>query len=191
VKDERYTVEYTSRLPPRSQSGAVFKGTVCGEDGVKHNIVIKFTPDYCKGAHEKLAEVGRAPLLRFCERVGSVGMYVVVMDYEEGVSPHALLVGEHAEQLRVAMEILNAEDYVHGDIRTPNILITGAGLKLIDFDWCGKAGVARYPADINLTSGIGWHNGVRRGGLIERGHDEHMFKLLTGHQYTATSSGFL
>jgi len=190
AEGKKYTVDYTSRLLPRSQFRAVFKGIACGEDGAKHNVVIKFAPAYCPDAHRKLAEMGRAPFLRFCEQVGSVGMYVVVMDYEERVDPHVPLDAEHVEMLRAAMEALHTDGYVHGDIRAPNILITKTGLKLIDFDWCGKAGTARYPADINLTSGIGWHSGVRRGGLIERGHDEHMFKLLTGHQYTATNSGF-
>jgi len=80
--------------------------------------------------------------------------------------------------------MLHDEDYVHGDIREPNILVTAGGLKLIDFDWCGKAGGARYPADIALVPSLGWHDGVRRGGPIAKVHDEHMFKLLTGLLYS-------
>jgi len=187
VGGETYKVDYGSRLVPSSPSRAVFKGTVMRSgDQTKYNVVIKFTATYCKDAHQKLAEMGRAPHLWFCERVESVGMHVVVMDHEDGVCGYARLVDrEHVEQLRTAVRTLHDDNYVHGDIREPNVLVTTGGLKLIDFDWCEKAGKARYPADISLDSSLGWHDGVRRGGLIAKEHDEHMFKLLTGLPYVA------
>jgi len=167
---------------PLPRPGAVFRGTIMrGGDHVKHNVVIKFTATYCANSHQKLAEMGRAPRLWFCEHVESVGMYEVVMDHEDEVRDYARPVNkEYVEQLRAAVKTLHDENYVHGDIREPKVLVTTGGLKLIDFDWCGKAGAARYPADISLASSFGWHDGVRRGGLIAKEHDEHMFKLLTG-----------
>ena len=181
---KKYTVDYKTRLAPSFPSKAVFKGTVvCSEDEAKYNVVIKFTPTYCEAAHRKLSDVERAPSLRFCERVESVGMYVVVMDYVDGeqIGARERLTDEgHIEQLRMAMKTLHDADYVHGDLREPNILITTGGLKLIDFDWCGQAGKARYPADISLVPELRWHNGVRRGGPIEKDHDEHMFGLRIG-----------
>lgn len=184
---EIYHVDYETRLGSPSPSGSVFKGAVTRKrDQAKHDVVIKFTATYCEGAHRKLAKMGLAPSLWFCGHVESVGMYVVVMDHGSGVGDYARLVKkEHVEQLRAAVQALHEEDYVHGDIREPNILVTKDGLKFIDFDWCGKAGVARYPADISLDLSLGWHNGVRRGGLIEKEHDEHMFELFTGLSYTA------
>jgi len=73
------------------------------------------------------------------------------------------------EELWKAVKTLHDAGYVHGDIRRPNIMITTEGLKLIDFDWCGEVGTAKYPADIFMDPvRNGWHHGVSRGGLIER-----------------------
>jgi hypothetical protein len=184
-----YKVDYSSRLGLPSSSRAVFKGTItCSGDQVKQDVIIKFTASYCAAAHQKLAGMGRAPCLWFCELVESVGMYVVVMGYEDGARTCELLVEKkHIEELRTAIKELHGEDYVHGDIRGPNVLVTTSGLKLIDFDWCGKEGVARYPADI-LTSDYQWHDGVHRGGEIKKVHDEHMFRVLTGVAYAARDS---
>lgn len=51
-------------------------------------------------------------------------------------------------ELRTAAKTLHGESYVHGDIREPKVLITTSGSKVIDFNWCGEEGAARYPADI-------------------------------------------
>ena len=50
----------------------------------------------------------------------------VVMDYVSG---------DH-------VETLPGGGYVHGDLREPDVLVTTDGLKLIDFDRCGKEGSA-------------------------------------------------
>jgi len=34
--------------------------------------------------------------------------------------------------------MLHDADYVHGDLREPSVSITTEGLKVVDFDWCGK-----------------------------------------------------
>ena len=181
--NKRYKIEYTERLARHFPSSTVFKGTIeCegGEDKAKHDVVIKFTDGYCKDAHEMLTKISLAPKLWFCNREESVGMYVVVMGHVRGEQAGSLLEDEaHIDQLRTAVDALHVAGYVHGDLRGPNLLIAKDGLKLIDFDWCGKAGEARYPADINVGSDIEWHGGVCREGLIEKDHDEHMFTLLT------------
>jgi len=70
----------------------------------------------------------------------------------------------HIEELWKAVKTLHDAGYVHGDIRWPNVLITGDGLKLIDFDWCGEVGTAEYPADIFIDpDNAQWHRGVGRG----------------------------
>lgn len=65
-----------------------------------------------------------------------------------------------------------------------NILVTRDGcVKIIDFDWRGDAGKARYPSSINMGAGVRWHPGVTRGGLIKKEHDQHMFSRLTGAEW--------
>eukprot|EP01032_Pedospumella_encystans_P014401 gene14401-16540_t len=47
-----------------------------------------------------------------------------------------------------------------------------ARLLLLDFDWAGRIGVARYPW--NLNKDINWPEGVQSGGLIHPDHDKAM-----------------
>jgi len=118
--------------------------------------------------------MGRAPFLRFHERVKTVEIYVLVMRMRKHTDA-PLVDKEHVEQLRVAAKTLQE----HGDLREPNTLITTGGFGLVGFDWCGEAGTAKYLADISLISDLGSHNEVRRGDLIAKGHDARMFELLT------------
>ena len=62
---------------------------------------------------------------------------------------------------------------MHGDIRAPNILVGADGQpQMIDFDWSGKVGAARYP--VRLNRDIKWPDGTKPGGLIETCHDTEM-----------------
>ena len=58
-------------------------------------------------------------------------------------------------------------------------MLVGDKVVLVDFDWSGKRGTARYPSDILLEKGA-WHPGVQRGGLVEKAHDAFHFRALTG-----------
>ena len=54
-------------------------------------------------------------------------------------------------------------------------------IMVIDFDWAGQVGSARYPYHIWLGAGIAWPKGVKRGGLIEKEHDlELMERVIAG-----------
>lgn len=57
------------------------------------------------------------------------------------------------------MRKAHQDGFVHGDLRSPNIMITTAGPQLIDFDWAGKLGNAYYPVDINRE--IKWPKGKK------------------------------
>ena len=46
-------------------------------------------------------------------------------------------------------KILHDRNYVHGDLRESKLLITD-DLTILDFDWCGNLGTARYLADAAL-----------------------------------------
>ena len=49
---------------------------------------------------------------------------------------------------------------------------------LVDFDWCEKYGVARYPA-IGLNKSLSFPNDAEANGLIEKAHDAHWFRVVS------------
>lgn len=76
-----------------------------------------------------------------------------------------------------AVAKFHSENYVHGDLREPNILIDSSGqLLAIDFDWAGKQGTVVYPVTINDE--ITWPVGVEGGEKIRKEHDQEMLAQL-------------
>lgn len=180
--DEEVVLTFQARLQPYIPMKAVFVAEAKTSSGTE-KVVVKFAYTYNREAHELLAneEPSQAPRLRYCKFEPSVGMWVVVMDYVEGLGlgvDDVLEETVHIESLRVALEKLHSRGLVFGDLRPPNVLIVGDKVVLIDFDWCGEAGKTRYPSDIMLAKET-WHPGVQRGGLIEQAHDEYHFRKLT------------
>ncbi|KAI0244944.1 hypothetical protein BJV78DRAFT_1098897, partial [Lactifluus subvellereus] len=49
------------------------------------------------------------------------------------------------ERVKQAIRLLHSRKLVFGDLRLPNILVKDESVMFVDFDWCGKAGEARYP----------------------------------------------
>jgi tRNA A-37 threonylcarbamoyl transferase component Bud32 len=107
---------------------------------------------------------------------------MVVMDYVEGKMPKEALVeglsSAHYEQLKRALARLHEAGFVFGDLRVPNILISGDRVMLIDFDWCGKDGETTYPIDLNTFGDIVWADGVGAGLPMLKKHDEDMLEKL-------------
>jgi len=68
---------------------------------------------------------------------------------------------------------LESKNFVHGDLRSNNIMIRtnvkekSVDLRVIDFDWAGEAGQVCYPAERNRE--IQWPG--EAGGPIEQDHD--------------------
>ncbi|KZT12259.1 uncharacterized protein LAESUDRAFT_172773 [Laetiporus sulphureus 93-53] len=183
-------LQYTARLAEFDASRAVFKARMTvGEAGEKVDVAVKFTHSYHRSAHALLAGLSPplAPRLWHCARAEDVGMCVVVMDFIDCADKwraRGTQDDEYVGTLRAAIGALHERDWVYGDLRLSNVLPAEDGIKLIDFGWCGSVGEARYPSDVNLNPGvIGWHHGVQRGGLIEKEHDRHMFKVVTGREF--------
>lgn len=159
-------------------------------------MVVKFASRYSREAHELLSNASPplAPRLWHCAREPSVNnLFVVVMDYVE----HRWHAGEvlrmntaQIESLRLAVRMLHAAGLVFGDLRGPNVLLVEDRVMLIDFNWAGKEGEAKYPGDILLPlerteiPPIKWHPQVKRGGLIKQKHDVFMFSKLTGEEWS-------
>ncbi|KAJ2921962.1 hypothetical protein H1R20_g15134, partial [Candolleomyces eurysporus] len=79
-------------------------------------------------------------------------------------------------KLKYAITVLKRQGYVHGDFRSNNIMINAnmlgdegkVDIKIVDFDWSGKAQEAHYPGSRNPS--IPWP-GIP-GGPVEQGDDE-------------------
>ena len=109
---------------------------------------------------------------------------MVVMDYIDGdtlAKKGKELDDETTRSVRPevlrAIEILHDSGLVFGDLRPPNVMITKANeVKLIDFNWAGVEGQAKYPSVI--SSDIKWAAGVEALGVIKKDHDMEMLNRL-------------
>ena len=71
-------------------------------------------------------------------------------------------------ELRRAFDLLYDHGMVFGDLRPPNIMIIKANeVKLIDFNWAGENGQAKYP--YLMSPGINWPEGVKALSFIKTG----------------------
>ena len=134
--------------------------------------VVKFTRQYGDEGHKLMESEGVAAKLLFCEFEVGMGLWVVVTHYYE-CEEDAVPSEEGIAKLRQGLRKFHDAGFVHGDIRSPNVLV-GADRRplLIDFDWSCKVGVARYPIQLNMN--LKWPEGTREGGLIETRHDTQM-----------------
>ncbi|KAH8104451.1 hypothetical protein DFH11DRAFT_1883340 [Phellopilus nigrolimitatus] len=168
-------------------------------------LVVKFTKRYDAEAHALLAAAGRAPRLYYADPPNAPGApaewRMVVMARITAVNyrdaPRAAMPALRAD-VRAAVALLHAAGRVHGDLFLENVLIEvlepptetqvgveegageGAGRAralLIDFDWAGPEGVARYPHNRNDMD-IYWPAGSVPGGPILRAHDEARLELI-------------
>ena len=141
-------------------------------------LVVKFVQRYGVEPHELLATEGMAPRLLYCGLLdgktdardgesrargstGAGGLYVgpirmVVVEYIEGTTlDKARNAPEDIKRkIEKIVKTLHDHQFVFGDLRTPNIMITGSKVYFIDFDWSGKVGEARYP--LNLSVRVRW-----------------------------------
>ncbi|KAL5632279.1 hypothetical protein ACGC1H_000325 [Rhizoctonia solani] len=162
---------------------SLFEATA--DDG--RRLVIKFSDSYHFEAHKLLADRSLAPKL-VSQRAEPVGgdLLMVVMELsgtslDRYLSTHPGLDRSTLDRVRTdvqdALEILHAHNLVFGDLRQPNVLVTQALRgQLVDFDWCGVQGQARYPIGIN--TGLCWPVGVEKGSLMFKQHDKLMLRRL-------------
>lgn len=107
-------------------------------------------------------------------------MWVVVMYYVQGEKVTGVLTKPvHIASPKAAVTKLQKHGRVFCDLRRPNLLIVKDRVVLIDFDWCGPDGEARYPSDILLTDYTKWYSDVKRGACISKAHDAYLFECLT------------
>jgi hypothetical protein len=85
------------------------------------------------------------------------------------------------------VDVLHNGGFVHGDIRDVNMMTRhewrteekARNVFLLDFDWAGRDGAAKYPPNLNLET-VKRHEGVKDGVLITQEHDEFMVNCIFG-----------
>ncbi|BDA51127.1 hypothetical protein COCOBI_18-0020 [Coccomyxa sp. Obi] len=136
----------------------------------KPQLFIKFCKRYSVPAHEALQAKGFAPRLFGCERLPGP-WFMVVMEYLPCARlwDHLDTMEMPRDKLRQAVEALHAADFVHGDLRSCNVLVDIEQVYLTDLEWAGKVGEAKYP--FFMSHNIAWPPGARDNWPITKEHD--------------------
>lgn len=143
-------------------------------------VIVKFTRRYNVEGHTKLAADDLAPRLYFADQsdfTASDWMMIVMEEITDLVQMESLSQADRAfvwERVGGAVRRLHSINLVFGDLRPPNILVqrkAGGELRvaLVDYDWCGLQGTARFPP--NLNTELAWPGGAKPGELITLRHD--------------------
>lgn len=150
-----------------------------GELSNGQRVCIKFVRKYSKDAHLCCAALGCAPTLYGFETLPG-GWFMVVMDAigddyvklcDTNPTRSAL------ERVRECLVRLHRENYVHGDVRSSNIVVCQSDMNkviVLDFDWAGKIGEVKYPMNVNRAWDLWRPEGAVDGGLITAEHDMEM-----------------
>ena len=162
-------IKYTDIVPSKYVFTAVLEGN--------RKVAVKFINGmYGKEAHQLLHQSNLAPQYYFEYSIWSCWR-AIVMELVEGTllldycAPNHSVLEAVKDNLQNVLAVLKEGSYVHGDLRSNNIIVTASGgVKVVDFDWAGKKGVAHYPFDINTD--IAWPLGVQAGTCIEEQHDK-------------------
>lgn len=155
-------------------------------------VLVKFCERYSDDGHRNLASVGLAPVLHYASEVVG-GLTMVVMDLVDGRDAyHEFRFREVPEtvltDMKRALGRLHGAQLVYGDMRRPNILVVkrksqdGHGDEwrglLVDFDWCGRNGEAKYPPTLNTGGEVKWAKGVEPAGQMTPKHDLDMLQMI-------------
>ena len=161
----------------------------CGHSA--RDIVVKFVNQYGERAHRLLAENDLAPALFYygspCldKEPSYHSLSMVVMDYIDGDTLASAKKNEISNEketqivrsVQRSIKTLHFHGLVFGDLRSRNVMITKTNeVKLIDFNWAGEEGQAKYPSLI--SSDIKWAEGVEALGVIKKVHDLEMLDRL-------------
>jgi serine/threonine protein kinase len=186
--DERVKFKYVGYLEDGSDCITLHART---ETTPAQDIVVKFVDRYGRKAHEILAKQDLAPKLLYYGSPGFKGdgpsyqsIFMVVMEYVDGdtlaVAKQTMseeLVEKVRSEVSRALDLLHSCELVFGDLRPPNIMITeGSKVKLIDFNWAGVDGQAKYPPLISTA--ITWPEGVEALAVMRKEHDMNMLEQL-------------
>ena len=152
---------------------------------IPNQVIVKFTRSYCIEAHNICFSCNYgAPQLFHSEKL-SGGWIVLIMEKLEHMVESKSYTDAQCLSLHNIINEMHSHGYVHGDLRNCNILIGGQKgqlinanrVCLIDFDWSGVEGNARYPGFMNHNT-VDWPEGASDGAKISKDHDLHIFNVL-------------
>ncbi|KAF8633899.1 hypothetical protein AX17_004341 [Amanita inopinata Kibby_2008] len=160
---------FTARFKYQGRESGDYRRSLFRATYGSKEALVKFCQRYHNDAHTKVAAANHAPKLFFCKSIKG-GVSMVVMKCIEGQDayyhfknvdlPLGIL-----EDVRSTIELLHKNGLVFGDLRQSNIVIekadSGEKALLIDFEWVGIDGQARYPALLNDSGEIAWPTGVK------------------------------
>jgi serine/threonine protein kinase len=168
--------------------------TFCARTKAGQDIVVKFVDRYGERAHRLLADADLAPELLYYgtphvkdDQPSYQSISMVVMKFVAGDTLAEAMQTMNEEMIEMvrsevqrALELLHSNGLVFGDLRPPNVMIDKNGkVKLIDFNWPGEEGQAKYPS--LMSQGIAWPEGVKALAVMKREHDLDMLdKLFKG-----------
>lgn len=152
-----------------------FARTDTGQD-----VFVKFTKvsPYPEEFHNYCARKGYAPVLHGTKSSVCGRWTMVVMELLTEFEPLSCCTDKNTRLLvrNKVMPIVSefhAAGFVHGDLRDANIMYKKEGddciVSIIDFDFGGQEGVARYSLFLNTT--LDWPEGVVPGGIVKKEHD--------------------
>lgn len=142
-------------------------------------VCVKFVRS-CYGIklHDFLAKNQLAPKLTLYKHLP--GRWVAVVMEKVNGSYLDNMTEPLRKTLNKAVDLMHAENYVHGDLRLQNILVVKNSVCIVDFDWAGECGTARYPLELYKGEDDRWHPDVKCGGIIEKEHDTYQIgKIMT------------
>ncbi|KAF8918615.1 hypothetical protein CPB85DRAFT_996170 [Mucidula mucida] len=180
--------EYMQPLEPDSFQCVTFLARLLDGDRAGDRVVVKFVDRYSTDAHNLLAEHNLAPKLIHHQVLGPNygALAMVIMDHIEGHALSELEFGEEdktviRETVRRALDMLNQEDLIFGDVRPPNVMLLDGEesmeerVRFIDFDWACKEGDGvRYP--FHLSGAVCRASGAQDYDVITKAHQEAMFE---------------
>lgn len=166
---------------PGDYRRSLFRATYGNEE-----VLVKFCDRYHGGSHTIVAQANLAPELFFCEQIQG-DVFMVITKFINGQDAHfrfehRVLPEEIMNDVRSAIKQLHNAGLVFGDLRRPNIMIEKRPDRehalLIDFEWVGQDGQARYPALLNDSGEIKWPIEVKPHAIMKKEHDLEMLHKL-------------
>ena len=127
-----FRLKYLQEMKQMGQIKWLFEAKFNRED-----VIVKFCRFHY--AYSYLAGHQLAPQLKYNMGILPSKWLIVVMEKIQG-SHLQIPVSEE-----VKMMLWHDEGYVHEDLRLQNILVVNKIIHILDFDWAGVKGEARYP----------------------------------------------